>query len=474
VTLPRRALHDDVLDVHLAALRDELGVPAAFPPEVLRAAADAAAAGPTGDRADGTDVPLVTIDPPGSMDLDQAVWVGPADGGGIEVRYAIADVGAFVVPGGPVDAEAWARGVSRYSPDGVTPLHPPALSEGAASLLPGVDRPAILWALRVDAAGELVGTEVRRATVRSRARLTYAAAQAAIDEGADAMLSSLSRLGRLRAEREWVRGGVSLELPDQEVVRVDGGYDLRYRAPLPVEGWNAQVSLLCGHAAARLMVDARVGVLRTLPAPDPAAVDALRRRAWALGLPWPPEVDYPSFVRTLDPHEPVEAAMIAACAVGLRGAGYTAFDGEVPAAHRHEALAMPYAHVTAPLRRLVDRYASEVCLAVAAGEPVPGWVGERLADLPAAMAAAHGRAGALDRAVVDLVEAHVLADHVGDGFAATVVRSDDRGSEVQVRLPAVMARIPTPLPVGQVVQVRIAAVDVAARRVEAVLDAASG
>lgn len=162
--------------------------------------------------------------------------------------------------------------------------------------------------------------------------------------------------------------------------------------------------------------------------------------------------------------------MIAMCAVGLRGAGYAAFGGAastdgVPAGHRHEALAMVYAHVTAPLRRLVDRYATEVCLAVMAGRPVPDWVTDRLDDLPSAMARARGRAGALDRAIVDLVEAQVLADQVGRTVAATVVKVDDRGSEVQLRHPAVTGRVAADLPLGQEVRIRVEAVDVAARSV---------
>jgi exoribonuclease R len=432
---------------------------------VRAAAASAAARGPSGDHIDATDLPLVTIDPPGSKDLDQAVTVQDGPSSGLIVHYAIADVAAFVEPDDPVDAESWNRGVSRYSPDLVTPLHPPELSEGAASLLPGEDRPAVLWTLTVDRAGLLTDTRVKRAMVRSRRQLTYAQAQTAITAGSNEMLLRLARLGRLRTEREWVRGGVSLELPDQEVeVDADGGFVLRYRAPLPVEGWNAQVSLLTGQAAGELMVQAGVGVLRTLPAPDPDTVHDLRRRAWALGVAWPVEVSYPDFVRTLDPHQPVEAAMIARAAVGLRGAGYVAFNGEVPEDHRHEAIAAVYAHVTAPLRRLVDRYASEVALSITADRPIPGWVSERLEELPRAMAQARGRASALERAVIDLVEVMVLADRIGQSFAATVIRSTERGSEVQLRDPAVTALIGKRLEEGSGVQVRLESVDVAERR----------
>lgn len=97
------------------------------------------------ERLDLRDLPFVTIDPPGSKDLDQAVHLSRSGAGGYVVDYAIADVGRIVQAGGAVDTEAQLRGVTFYAPDGRTPLHPPVLSEDSASLLPGVDRAAAAW-----------------------------------------------------------------------------------------------------------------------------------------------------------------------------------------------------------------------------------------------------------------------------------------------------------------------------------------
>ena len=71
----------------------------------------------------------------------------------------------------------------------------------------------------------------------------------------------------------------------------------------------------------------------------------------------------------------------------LRGASYAAFDGDLPETILHGAIGAPYAHVTAPLRRLSDRYATEVCLAVSAGEPVPQQIRDELAAMPDIMSA---------------------------------------------------------------------------------------
>ncbi|HLT43160.1 MAG TPA: RNB domain-containing ribonuclease, partial [Luteimonas sp.] len=118
------------LEPGIAAIRREMDLPDAFPPEV-EAAARAAAARPRLPALDRTDLPLVTVDPPGAMDLDQALHV-ERDGDGYLVHYAIADVGAFVRPGDPVDLEANRRGQTLYGAGDSIPLHPMVLSEDGA------------------------------------------------------------------------------------------------------------------------------------------------------------------------------------------------------------------------------------------------------------------------------------------------------------------------------------------------------
>src|SRR3546814_15167560 len=102
-----------------------------------------------------------------------------------------------------------------------------------------------------------------------------------------------------------------------------------------------------------------------------------------------------------------------ACTTVLRGAGYVALDGGVPAHSGHSALASHYAHATAPLRRLVDRYVGETCLALCAGTPVPRWVRDSLPGLPATMQASSQRAGRYEKAVLALADAAALPTRVG-------------------------------------------------------------
>lgn len=448
------------IDPYLAALRTEFELPETFPPQVQDDAARAATSWPRDGRADATGLGLVTLDPAGSKDLDQAFLLERiADG--MRLHYAIADVGGFVMPGGPTDGEAHRRGETLYLPDGRVPLHPPVLSEGAASLLPGQDRPAVLWRIDLDRDGEPRQVEVRRAVVRSKARLDYDSLQR---RGGD-LFDLLAEFGRLREERERARGAVSLPEPEQQVRGDGSSWTLTYRAPLPVEDWNAQMSLLTGISAARLMLGAGVGLLRTMPPPDPATVASLRRSALALGIAWPDQARYADVVRGLDARKPAHAALIRLAAILFRGASYVAFDGKAPESTTHSAVAAPYAHATAPLRRLADRYVSECCLAIHAGDDVPAWVRQALPNLPSAMSTADQRAHAVDRAVVDLAETLVLERKRGEKLRGVVVEPDPKG-EVQLREPAVRARLDgDDLPLGEEVDVRIAELDVARRRV---------
>ncbi len=469
-----RSVADGVAAEHLRAgiarIQADLDVTADFPPEV-EAAAAAAAAAPRLPDLDRTDLALVTIDPPGARDLDQALHIERA-GDGFVVRYAIADVAAFVTAGDPVDVEANRRGETLYGADSKIPLHPKVLSEDAASLLPDQVRPALLWTIQVDAAGEGTGVQVERALVRSTAQLTYEEAQQQIDAGtAPESLGLLQEIGELRLAREAARGGVSLPLPEQEI-DVDGDrWHLEFREQLPVERWNAQISLLTGFAAATLMVRARVGLLRTLPPPDPRDVDRLHRTAHALRIEWPRAMPYPDFIRSLDPALPSHAAMVTASTRLLRGSGYVGFDGETPAQPLHAALASEYAHVTAPLRRLGDRYAGEICLALCAGTEVPGWVLAALPGLPKTLQSSAQRAHAYERALLDLVEAGVLQDRVGEEFDGVVVavdRDDAQHGVVVLDDPDVEARVvgSAPLPLGTDVRVRLTTADLEARKVE--------
>ena len=454
-----------------ARVRADLDVPTAFPPDVQAEAEAAATRGPQpppgvppAGRRDARGLELVTVDPQGSRDLDQAFHATRTDGGYV-VHYAIADVAAFVAPGSALDRETFARGETLYLPDGRAPLHPDVLGEGAASLLPGADRAVLLWTFELDDGARPVATTCERATVRSRAARSYADVQAALDAGtASPSLALLREIGGHLLDRERERGGVSIAAPAQEVVRdAAGACSLELEAPLPVETWNAQISLLTGREAARVMAAGGVGLVRTLPPPDDGVLDRLRHTARALGVPWPAGAAYADVVRDVRPTTRAGATFLLQALHALRGSGYAVVTPDAPPP-AHAAVGAPYAHVTAPLRRLADRFANEIVLALTAGSEPPAWAVDALPQLVDVMPRADHRAGAVDRACIDAIEVEILSGHVGETFAATVVDRHSKGVVVLLVDVPVVATVPGDRrPLGAAVSVRLEALDPTAR-----------
>jgi exoribonuclease R len=87
-------------------------------------------------------------------------------------------------------------------------------------------------------------------------------------------------------------------------------------------------------------------------------------------------------------------------------------------------------------------------------------------QLPEVMAHAEQVANGVDRAVIDLAEAVMLAERVGDVFDAAVVDEDERGAVVQLVDPAVIARVPARrVEPGDRIRVRLTAADPVGRTV---------
>lgn len=449
---------DRLLADGLAAIRAQFQVPASFPPEVLAAAETAARRG-LNDHADRTDVPFVTLDPASSTDLDQAFAIdaaGKGAGADLLLRYAIADVAWFVRDGDPLDLEAWRRGTTTYLPDGKAPLYPPVLSQGAASLLPGGPRPAVIFTVRIapDGAVKLEGAE--RAVIRSRAKLAYATVR---DEDLPAGFAELAR--RIDAAEDR-RGAARVEPPQQEVEAEGGHYTLRFRPRVPAEDRNAALSLATNLAVADALLAAGTGLFRVMARPDAHAVVRLRHTARAFGLAWPEAMPLDQFERRLRGDDPRDAAFMLAVRRAGQGASYAPFrPGAIP---WHAAVAATYAHATAPLRRLADRYVVQAALAVANGAAVAEPVAAAFERLPAVMAKADARDGQIDRAVIDLAETAALAGREGEVFSAVATDVAENGVRIQLCDLPVVARVPAPaiLP-GDRLAVRLDAADTARR-----------
>ncbi|HET6941287.1 MAG TPA: RNB domain-containing ribonuclease [Sphingomicrobium sp.] len=414
-------------------IRQQYKLPVGYPPDAETEAAEAVRRSFEG-HADATFVPFVTLDPAQSRDLDQAFAIEAA-GNDVLLHYAIADVAWFVAPGGAIDREAWTRGTSYYLPDGKVPLYPSVLSEGAASLLPDGERPAIIFTVRVDPAGEAKLDRAQRARIRSRAKLAYETAR---EGDLPAGFSELT--GRIEAA-EQARGAARVEPPEQEVVRENGCFRLQLRPQTWAEKRNAALSLATNLAVAAAMLKAKTGLFRTMTEPQDWAVRRLRHTARAIGLEWPKAESLQQLERRLDPAKAADTAMMLAIRRASQSAAYQPFrEGVLP---WHAAVAAPYAHSTAPLRRLADRYVVEAAHEIANGRPVPEQTQKAFEALPDVMQKADALSGQIAHAVIDLAETVALQGREGTNFAAVVTDVDDRGARIQLTSPPVVARLKT-------------------------------
>jgi exoribonuclease R len=435
----------------LASIREQFQVPHTFPAPVLAAAEEASKRVPT-EHADRTSWPFVTLDPATSTDLDQAFTI-ERSGADLLLQYAIADVAWFVDDAGPIDREAWKRGTTQYLPDGKAGLYPPVLSEGAASLLPNGPRPAIVFTVRVAPDGAVRLEAAERAIIRNRAKLAY-------DGVRDSDLPpDFAELARRIQSAEALRGAARVNPPAQEIAAIgDGGYELLFRPPLESEVRNAALSLATNLAVADVLQANRTGLFRVMAEPDDGAVDRLRHTAKGLGLQWPAEATLAELERSLNPADPMQATFLLAIQRSSQGAGYVPFrTGETP---WHAAVAATYAHSTAPLRRLADRYVVSAALALANGRTVPPVVSEAFEKLPPVMGRADALGSRIQRAAVDLAESVILQGREGETFAAIVTEVDHRGARIQLcNLPVVARVSDTQLDPGATLQVTLVEAD---------------
>jgi len=208
------------------------------------------------------------------------------------------------------------------------------------------------------------------------------------------------------SDRRIERGAPRVEFPEQEIDRADGGYALRFRPRLVSEEQNAALSLATNLAVADALHAAGTGLFRVMPDVDERRMRRLRHSARAFGLDWPRTLTLAEFVASLPHDAPRTSAFLLAIRRASGGASYETFhDGRRP---WHAAVAATYAHATAPLRRLQDRYVIEAALAVANGVPVPHDISAAFDSLPRAMARGEQRANRAERLALDLAEAVVL------------------------------------------------------------------
>ena len=429
------------------------GIPNVFRRETL-AEAEAARSAGMERREDWTSLPLVTIDPPDAKDHDDAVFAvpdtDPANRGGFILTVAIADVANYVTPGSALDREAVERGNSVYFPDRVVPMLPERLSGDLCSLRPGEQRAALAVRMVIGADGRKRRHSFHRIMMRSRARLHYAQAQAAIDGRTDAItepilepiLRPLYAAYRALAKARDAREPLALDIPERKIVLGAHGIVERVVSPDRLDSHRLieECMILANVAAAETCEQRRTQLLyRVHDAPAMEKVAALREFLLTINIKLPPaNVLRPAdFNRVLDRVKGTDLERLVHEVV-LRSqaqAEYAAVN------YGHYGLQLRrYAHFTSPIRRYADLIVHRSLIrALGLGKDgLPDIAPEALAEIGARISAAERRAMAAERETVDRLIANFLADRVGATFrghisgvtrAGLFVKLDDTGAD---------------------------------------------
>src|SRR5262252_41644 len=301
---------------------------------------------------------IVTIDPDDARDFDDAINVEKLPNGGWQLGVHIADVAAYVQPGGALDREARRRGNSVYLPDRVIPMLPERLSNGVCSLNPGVDRLTHSVFIQFNKRGVAKSARFARSVIRSARRLTYKEAYEILmspprDQLGERLHIAWELAGLLRRNR-FERGALDLDFPEVKVWVDANGKPVRLERVENDESHQLieEFMLAANEAVAReLKKRATPTIYRIHENPDPEKLAEYREFALSFGYKVGDLTNRAELQRLLaETHgKPEEQALKVGLLKSLKRARYD------PQPLGHYGLAKTnYLHFTSPIRRYAD------------------------------------------------------------------------------------------------------------------------
>jgi len=419
-----------------------------------------------------------SIDNDESRDLDQLSVAESAGGGRTKVLVAVADVDAQVPAGSASDDHARTNTTSVYTPAEIFPMLPERFSTDLTSLMEGEERLAMVVEMTVDAEGEVVESDIYRARVLNKARLTYNAVGAwLLDEGPlpqhAAAVPGLGEVLRLQdtvaqamRRRRHAKGALTLDtLQAQPVFAGDAITDLRpdtkNRAKELIE------DLMIGANAATAASLERKGfawIRRVLGVPR--RWDRIVALAATFGdtLPASPDAAaLDTFLVKRREADPLRFPDVSLSVVKMLGSGEYVVEppGSVPSGHFGLAVS-GYTHSTAPNRRFPDLITQRLVKAAIAGA-APPYDRVTLTALVLHCTTQEDQAAKVERQVRKSAAALFLQSRLGERFHAIVTGASDKGTWVRTLGTPVEGRVVkgyNGLDVGDRVDVRLLATDV--------------
>ncbi len=417
-----------------------------------------------------------SIDNDTSKDLDQIEVAERLPDGGIKVMIGIADVDAFVAKDSPIDQHAEKEATTVYTGVSIFPMLPVELSTGASSLLPDVDRLAVVTEFVVDGKGALGSSNVYRAVVRNKAQLTYNAIGAWL-EGKGAAPPKVAASAELQTQLKlqdeaaqalrklrYENGALNLEteeviplLLDQQVTGV--ATVEKNRATELIEDFM----IAANGVVARLLE--KVSSLRRIVR-TPEHWDGIVRLAAAHGEKLPAQPDSRAlndFLLKRKAADPDHFADLSLATIKLIGPGEYVLERPGDPAQGHFGLAVQdYTHSTAPNRRFADIVTQRLIKSLLDGKPGP-YTDNDLAAIAANCTQKGDAARKVERDMSKRLSAMAMMHRLGETFDAIVTGVTPKGTFVRVLQPhmeGLLAQGGQGLHVGDKVRAKLMRTDV--------------
>lgn len=329
---------------------------------------------------------ICSIDPPGCVDIDDALHAKKLPNGNFEVGVHIADVSHFVKPNNAMDKEASLRGTTVYLVDKRIDMLPMLLGTDLCSLKPYVERYAfsVLWEL--DQNADIVSATFTKSVIASREAFSYERAQLRIDDQSqqDDLTQGMRHLmylsKKLRAKR-MAAGALNLASPEVRVEtesETSDPVDVKTKQLLDTNQLVEEFMLLANISVAGKNYEAfpQTALLRRHPAPPKANFEELGNQ---LKTKKGMELRHDSskaladsLDECVDPQEPFFNTLVRILATRcMMSAEYFCSGTQAYPEFRHYGLASEiYTHFTSPIRRYADLEAHRQLAAAIEYEPI--------------------------------------------------------------------------------------------------------
>jgi len=425
-----------------------------------------------------------SIDNDDSRDLDQLTFAERLDGTDGEdgertrVLVAIADVDALVPKGCAIDGHARQNTTSVYTAARLYSMLPERLSWDLTSLIAAEDRLAVVFEMVLDGDGEILGSDVYRATVRNRAKLAYDAVAAWLEGEADppdelAAVHGLEENLRLQdqvaqslREKRHRHGALDLETSEPRAVFSDGHLsDLQEQRKNRARELIEDLMIAANGVSARFLARHKVPSLRrVLRSPERWGKIAGVAMEYGVRLPEEPDAAaLEAFLVKAKRADPERFPDLSLTIVKLMGSGEYAVEleeGDIPG---HFGLAVKaYTHSTAPNRRYPDLITQRLLKAVLDDAACPYSTGE-LRELARHCTEQEDDADKIERQVRKSAAALLLEGKKGQRFDGIVTGASHKGTWVRIFHPPVEGKVVRGfqgLDVGDRTQVELLGTDV--------------